>query len=174
MFISNNSISQIANDKTDFSLLITSSLLSTIGCIITIATYFLISDIKTMSRHIIVCISFADLITCLSNLSGIFTPKNITSKFCILQSFFGSTAILASFLWTTMLTFYLYMVIVKERLDYAKRMIIPWSHLLCWTIPLIINVVAVSTKNLGNDGDLDTAGWCWIKVNNGIDLFILV
>lgn len=159
-------ITKTANNEINRALMLTSSTLSTIGCVITIATYFLISDIKTMSRHIIMCISIADLVTCISNLVGLtIKPEthNVSSQACIVQSFFSTTAVLASFLWTAMLTFYLYMIIVKEQFEKAKRMIIPYSHLFCWAIPLLINVVAVATKSLGNDGDLTSAGWCWIN-----------
>ena len=173
MASSNDTISVTANDQINQGLMITSAILSTIGCVITIATYFLISDIKTMSRHIIMCISIADLVTCLSNMIGLtISPNRITSQPCVVQSFFGTTAVLASFLWTMILTIYLYMVIVKERFEKAKRMIFPFSHMLCWAIPLIINVVAMATSSLGNDGDLSSSGWCWIKMVNKGTRFI--
>ena len=100
------------------------------------------------------------------------SPNRISSQACIVQSFFGTTAVLASFLWTMVLTMYLYMVIVKERFESAKRMIFPFSHMFCWAIPLIINVVAMATNSLGNDGDLATSGWCWIKMVDDGTCFI--
>ncbi|XP_066912697.1 G-protein coupled receptor 157-like [Clytia hemisphaerica] len=163
----NDIFTDTANNAINTILLMSASLLSTLGTLVTITTYFFIKDIKTMSRHIIVCISVADLLTCLANLSGLLmspTKHNTSPVGCQVQSFLGTTAILSSFLWTLMLAVYLHMIIVEERIDQAKRLIIPWSHVICWPVPLIINVVALTTGALGNDGDQTSAGWCWIKV----------
>lgn len=156
-----------ANNEYNKAFLKAAATLSSLGSIITILTYALNKDIRTMSRHIIVCISVADLVTCMANLVGIFiipTTKNTTGAACQIQSFISTTAVLSSFLWTLMLSVYLYIVIVKERLKYAKNMVRPWGHLFCWLLPLGINVTALTTRNLGNDGDITTAGWCWIKM----------
>jgi len=154
-----------ANNHINPALLLTATILSTVGASITIGTYIFIKDIKTMSRHIIVCISIGDLLTCISNFSGILIPPtHKTKSLCEVQSFFSTTAVLTSFLWTLMLTVYLYTVIVRERIDLAKRIIIPWSHMFCWSIPIAINVIALTTGNLGNDGDETSAGWCWIRI----------
>lgn len=159
-----------SNNVTDYILVGVSSTLSVIGALIIILTYVFIKDIRTVSRHIIVCISVADLVTCLSNLSGLFiTPsKDLlrTPPACIVQSFFGTSAILSAFLWTMMLAVYLYIVIVKERPSTGKKVIIPFAHLLCWPLPLAINFFALGYGMLGNGGDITSSGWCWITARN--------
>lgn len=156
-----------ANGPINKTLLAMSTGLSGVGCLTILITYGLYKDIRTASRHIIICLSIADLVTVLANCSGLaIQPSTENDTFCIIQSFIGSTAILCSFLWTIMLAVYLYVALVCESQRLAKRMIWPWFHILCWSVPLIINIVALLKKRLGNNTDAGTAGWCWIKLTS--------
>lgn len=159
-----------ANGPINKTLLAMSTGLSGVGCLTILITYGLYKDIRTASRHIIICLSIADLVTVLANCSGLaIQPSTENDTFCIIQSFIGSTAILCSFLWTIMLAVYLYVALVCESQRLAKRMIWPWFHILCWSVPLIINIVALLKKRLGNNTDAGTAGWCWIKITSKND-----
>ena len=40
-------------------------------------------------------------------------------------------------------------------------------HLVCWVIPIGLNVYLYMSNRLGNSKDLDTGGWCWIHVHSG-------
>ncbi|XP_066927062.1 G-protein coupled receptor 157-like isoform X1 [Clytia hemisphaerica] len=143
--------------------LMVSTTLSVFGCLVIIATYALYKDIRSSSRHIIVCISIADLVVSLSNLAADFLPPAIHDA-CILQSFVSSTALLASFMWTLFLAIFLYISLVLEKPFTARALIHPWFHLVCWLLPLVINMVALCTRNLGNNNDLAVSGWCWIEI----------
>ena len=147
-------------------LLSISSGLSIIGSFLIILTYVLYKDIQTVSRYIIVCISISDLLTTLSNITGVFMTPDIGGEDtpCVLQSFVGSTAVLCSFLWTMMLAVFLYITLVKENLSLAEQLVWPWSHLVCWLIPLAINVCALCLRKLGNSHDDTSSRWCWIKI----------
>ena len=155
-----------AMDHVNSALMVTSSSLSIIGCIIIIASYISYKDIRTSSRHIIVCISIADFFVVSANLSGIFVPPHPekVDTFCILESFVGTTAVLCSFLWSMMLAVFLYITIVRGNVFLAERLIHPYFHLFCWLVPLTINVMALLLHVLGNSGDAATAGWCWIDL----------
>lgn len=158
-----------ANDWVNKTLAGVSTGLSMVGVSIIILTYLFIKEIRTLSRHIIVCISVADLVTCLSNVSGLLiTPDaTVSSLECKVQSFVGTTAVLSSFLWTMMLAVYLYVIIVKQMHSLGRRIIIPYSHVLCWCLPLAINIIAISFGALGNDEDNTSSGWCWISLYKG-------
>lgn len=153
-----------ANGLANTVVLCISSFLSVIGCLVIILTYKHYKEIRTASRHIIVCIAVADLINALSNVSGMLIVPTASGKDipCVTQSFIGSTSILCSFLWTVALALFLYLTIVVENQHLAKKLICPWFHLICWLLPLSINMLALHLGKLGNSTDADTAGWCWI------------
>ena len=161
----------IANGLPNKILLTVSAGLSIVGCILMISTYIVYKDIRTVSRHIVVCISIADLIVTTSNCMATAIRPEVDSVVtdidritCTIQSFVGTTAVLWSFLWTMVLAIYLYIDLVKGKQALGKRLIWPWSHLCCWLIPLAINMTGLLLHKLGNAGDRNTAGWCWISV----------
>ena len=161
----------IANGLTNQILLALSAGLSVLGCVLILITYICYSEIRTVSRHIVVCISIGDLLVTSSNCLAIaISPEvnSIVSEFdnvsCTLQSFVGTTAVLWSFLWTMVLAFYLYIDLVKGAQAFGKKLIWPWAHLFCWLIPLGINLAGLFLHKLGNSADRNTAGWCWISV----------
>jgi len=124
-----------------FIALLVSTSLSILGSLVVIITYALYKDIRSSSRHIIVCISIADLIVSI-----------------------GSTANLCSFMWTLFLAVFLHITFVQEKPAKARALIHPWFHLLGWLFPLAINVVALCTRNLGDNNDRAVSGWCWIRI----------
>ena len=160
-----------ANGLTNDILLAASAGLSILGSIMIIATYTFYREIRSVSRHIVVCISIADLLVAISNCSSIVispivdsSTTDINQTACTLQSFVGTTAVLWSFLWTMTLAIYLYIDLVRGNQQLGKSMVWPWAHLVCWLLPLAINVVALYLEKLGNSGDRNTSGWCWISV----------
>ena len=144
-------------------VLLASTILSTIGCLVIIVTYFLYKDIRSTSRHIIFCISVADLIVSLSNLSADLLNPTMEEA-CVVQSFVGSTFLLSSFLWTLSLAIFLHISLVLGKPSTATALVHPWFHLVCWLLPLAINMFALITDNLGNNRDLAVSGWCWINI----------
>lgn len=161
----------ISNGLPNVILLGISSISSVIGSLVVMITYFLYKDIRTVSRHVVVCISISDLTVTFFNFLALLMSPEIDSGLtldnlitCQIQSFVSTTAVLWSFLWTMVLAVYLYCVLVKENTRLAKNIIWPWAHLFCWILPLAINVTALFLGKLGSSGDRNTAGWCWINV----------
>ena len=145
----------------------TASILSVLGSCIIILTFILFKDIRTPSRHIIVCIAISDLISSLSNCAGLFRKGNTA---CVIQSFVGSASILSSFLWTMFLAVFLFATVVLENPYLGKRLIFPWFHLVSWSLPLAVNIAAAVLKVLGNNEDQGTGGWCWIKLGKWVPI----
>ena len=161
----------IANGLTNDILIAVASGLSILGSILIISTYAGYREIRSFSRHIVVCISIADLLVASSNCFSIIITPVIDSQItaldktaCTLQSFVGTTAVLWSFLWTMTLALYLYIDLVRGNQQLGKAIIWPWAHLVCWILPLAINIAALLLNKLGNSGDRNTSGWCWISV----------
>ena len=156
-----NETEAVSQALTNKIIVTTASILSVLGSCIIILTFILFKDIRTPSRHIIVCIAISDLISSLSNCAGLFIKSNTA---CVIQSFVGSASILSSFLWTMFLAVFLFTTVVLENPYLGKRLIFPWFHLVSWFLPLSINITAAVLRELGNNQDLGTGGWCWIKL----------
>ncbi len=104
------------------------------------------------------CISFT------GDIFGTFTPENPINpqdSTCVAQSFITNTASITSFCWTATLALYLYITIVKNRLSLGRRML-PWFHVLNWSLGPVINIIALTQKMLGSSANELTGGWCWI------------
>ena len=151
---------------TNKAIFVISATLSVFGSLLILITYNVYKNIQTQTRHIIACLSLADLVSVIANLSGVFMePSHERPDLkCILQSFIGTTAVFSSYLWTMLLAIYLYMGIVKDNLGILEELLHPWFHLLCWLLPLGINVAALCMNMLGNSGDHTSSGWCWIEL----------
>ena len=147
-----------------------SAVLSVFGSLLILITYNAYKNIQSPARHIIACLSLADVITVLANSYGVFTkPNQYGGVTCILQSFIGGGAAMSSYLWTVVLAIYLYVGLVKDNSEILEKLLHPWFHLLCWLLPLGINIVALSMNKLGNGSDRISSGWCWIKISSNKD-----
>ena len=150
---------------------------SIIGCLIIIVTYFMYKDIRTPSRHIILCISIADFVAAVVNFLVKFAdmPDNeIELNLCIIQSYVSSIATLCSFFWTVALSVFLNILIVQKDALFADWLMYRFFHPICWLIPVIINLFALFYHKLGNSYDFVASGWCWIQLElNGIYLVIV-
>jgi len=144
-------------------LLESSTFLSMVGCLLIIGTYVMYKDIRTPSRHIIVCISISDFIVAMLNFMISFAdfPSNgISENICILRSYLGSIALLWSFLWTMALSIFLNILIVQKNPQLADSLIHKVFH-----PALVINLVALCSNKLGNSYDMVASGWCWIALD---------
>ena len=142
--------------------------ISILGCLLIITTYALYKDIRSPSRHIIVCIGISDMFLAMANIYASFGIDHRDLYFqteCKIQSFIGTTSVMSSFMWTMMLAIFLFISLGQENPTLAIRLIHPWFHLLSWLLPLAINLVAIFLGKLGTNDDKAAAGWCWIWMN---------
>lgn len=157
------SFEEEANASTNRILTTISGSLSILGSSFIIVTYFLWKDLRSTSRKILGYISFADFCLAASALEGVWRPEMTSSDIlCKAQSFVTTTASLWSFFWTTFLAVFLYMIVVKKKRREAEIMFKVF-HVFGWGIPLVIVGIALGKHKLGNDLDIVTPGWCWIK-----------
>ncbi|XP_066927061.1 G-protein coupled receptor 157-like [Clytia hemisphaerica] len=164
----NDMLSELFKFHAQIIIVLTCSL-SILGSILIITTYALYKDIRSPSRHIIVCISIADMFQAMANLYSAYFVNQKDEHFmenCIIQSFVGSTAINCSFMWTMMLAIFLFISLDREKPSLAIRLIHPWFHLISWLIPLFINLLALFLRKLGDNYDSASAGWCWIRMDD--------
>ena len=170
-------------------LAILSSSASIIGCFLIIITYVCWKDFRTTARSILMFISIADLLTATGYVVGsaiylhfeIYKTRKLNKNTCDLtsnqsasytqacewQSFVTTTSSIASFFWTTILAFYLYMTIVYKMYRCVRRLM-PLIHLVSWGVPLVLCIVAMtrSTKWLGPSLDDTSVSWCFVACNH--------
>ena len=156
-----------------------SSSCSIISSLFIIFTYFIWSDIRSVSRQIIVFLSLADFFTALGYVIGssnylqhYHSQHNTTSgnvnvsceqftRVCVLQSCITTWSSMASFWWSTFLAFHLYITIVKEKVVLAGKLF-PVYHVLAWITPLIITAVLLGKDELGYSS-VAVSTWCYIR-----------
>ena len=155
-----------ANALLNRILITVSASLSVLGTTLIIGTFIAWKDLRSTSRRILVYISIADLLITASNLFGVWRRHKRSDNICIAQSFISTCASLWSFFWTTFLAVFMFTTVAKKQRHKAEIMLKVF-HAFGWGIPLIIVGTALGLKKLGNDKDLFTSGWCWIK--SGLD-----
>ena len=161
------------------------STLSICGALLIILSYLCFKNIRTKAREVLLHLSMADFGVGSTNLIGgiinygslIQTCHNHTRHnlsyplscvslvdLCKVQAFFAEFFTLASILWTLLLAFYVYTLV----LDPSRKLslwIVRFGYLVCWGMPLFVSVWLVSTKKLGKT-KIGGAGWCSLKAEN--------
>lgn len=152
---------------------IVSCTLSVIGSFVIIYIYARWRDLRTGSRSIITFLAIADLVTASGYLMGSVnyiyhygneenTPECLQfHTVCQIQSFITTTSSICSFAWTLFLAAYLYLVIVRAKINSANRLI-PVCHVVAWGLPLVITLPLLITGKLGYS-PYAASNWCFIK-----------
>eukprot|EP00118_Oscarella_pearsei_P027092 m.1010 g.1010 ORF g.1010 m.1010 type:complete len:388 (+) comp5454_c0_seq1:129-1292(+) len=152
--------------------------LSTLGCLTIVITYMAYPNLRTMTRKLLVYLSFADYFVAVGNVIGaVFQCRVLapTSHAGEIQSFVNTFATMCSYFWTTFFAVYLYVVIVKGNVNLADKLV--WMfHVVGWLLPAAVTTAAAVKGKLGctkgangntSEAGLadDTGGWCWIKLD---------
>ena len=160
---------EYASSAENRGFVIAACLLSAFGSLAIILSYICWKDIRTTSRKILLFLSLSDFLIAISNLLGLQTSikKNLSDPFndlCVTQSFITNSVSIMSFLWTLTLALYLYTAIILNKQELGKRLL-PYCHVINWTLGPIINGIGLRYKMLGYSADALTGGWCWIYHN---------
>lgn len=158
-------------------LAIFSSSASIIGCLLIIIIYVVWREFRTTARTILLFISIADLFTATGYVIGsavylhykVYTidlgmDSRLHSGYntsCKSQSFVTTASSVASFFWTTVLAFYLYMTIVHKMYKFVRRLM-PLIHVISWGVPLVLCSVALARDWLGPSLDDTSVSWCFV------------
>jgi hypothetical protein len=102
---------------------------------------------------IITLISFCDCIANASILNGVPNDRG----WCVLQALVGQFFFPASWIWTTILTYLLYSLVVHGKISMPE-----WQmHAITWGICILITVLPLTTSTYGRNTDDDD--WCFIQ-----------
>ncbi|XP_045161541.2 G-protein coupled receptor 157-like [Mercenaria mercenaria] len=157
------------------SLTLLSCSLSIFGSFVIIITYLNLQQIQNFTRKLLLSLTVADLLTAVGNLIGSVRYFALRSKangcelvqvsdsVCIVQSFITTFSSMASFFWTTVIALHIYMQIARESPGMRTGLMLLGYQVMCWGIPGIITVTALSLEVLGSDDSVGTGSWCWIR-----------
>lgn len=151
---------------------IVSSGFSCLGSILIVVTFFALKDMRSGAQKIITCLAIADFVSAAGYIVGSANflthfnktdpgECNVFQKLCEAQATFTSWSSLVSFLWTAILAFYFYLIIVYRRVQVAARLM-PLYHIIAWGTPLLIVVPLVATHHLGY-APYAASNWCFVK-----------
>lgn len=153
----------IGNSLVNRILVTITCFLSLLGALLIIATYIFWKDMRSCSRKILVYISISDSVVAASYMFGVLLPENANSTACVTQSFLSTAANLCSFFWTLFMAIYLYAAVARQT---PAHNFLWFFHVIAWGLPLFIVVLAWERGVLGNDRDIYSSGWCWIRVRD--------
>jgi hypothetical protein len=105
---------------------------------------------------IITLISLCDCIANASVLNGV--PSD--PDWCVLQAFAQQCFYAASWLWTAILTYLLYSMVL-----YGKISLLEWQmHLIVWTLCITASVVPLATSHSYDITQNPDDDWCWVQL----------
>ena len=146
--------------------------LSILGSLLILYTYVRWKDVRTGSRSIITFLAIADFFTALGYVIGSVNyivhfgdtggtqPCRVFQQVCQVQSFLTSTSSLSSFAWTAILAVYLYLIIVKAKINLAYKLM-PLYHVIAWLLPILITLPLLCVGRLGYSS-YAASNWCYI------------
>ncbi|XP_052820861.1 G-protein coupled receptor 157-like [Mya arenaria] len=136
--------------------------------------------IRNFIRELLICLTVSNLFHIAADVFGAFMyylyvepdvkwrpfTKDVTvDDLCVAQSFVSSYAPFTEFLWTTVISVYYCSMLlrfewVSNLSTRCGRVIL---HTVCWGVPGIVCVVALSMGVFGSTDTLYTGPWCWIR-----------
>lgn len=115
---------------------------------------------RVRANNIIFYIAINNFIASLGVLLGS-VPTGSAS--CWFQGLTSNINYLSSALWSTMITYQLYMICVKRTNVYISNNV----HILCWGLPILVGLLPLTTNTYGNpDENIANGGWCFITATS--------
>ena len=168
-------------------------IMSILGSFLIIFSYILFKDIRTKARLILFHLSLTDLGVAVSNFVGdvvrferfytsnhtVTSPGSVPKFFCEAQAFCALYFTISSILWTSILAFYMYFLVLEKRHSFV-RLYMYGSYVICYGIPLLVCIWMIHDKRLGY-APYNASGWCTLNIQNRMndiitstDIFIAI
>lgn len=155
------------NDLTPYALVV--FILSILGSLFIILSYWKFVELRDQLLKCVLFISISDLIYTVVFFICFFLPLSqdgVMDFPCYFEAIFLEQFIIASWFWPACFALQLYLHIVRgikvERFRYF--------HLVSWGIPLLCNIVLLSTNSFSLPNS--TTGWCWIDTDKVAFVFV--
>ena len=152
-------------------------LLSILGSIFVIGTYYAYRDLRTRARLILLMISIGDLINALAYgiafIYSIFERKfafcyynkpKYEISICVLQATFSNFSNNSSIIWTALLGVHITQLFFRsKRMIFINNKCFILISLFAWGIPLIVALLGLILNIFGPGSPNVTVGWCFIS-----------
>jgi hypothetical protein len=140
-------------DNPDNGATIISAVFSCFLSLLVVVTFLLFKRLQSkLFMKLITLISVCDLIANASQLNGLPT----TRPFCVLQGVVQQFFYPASWLWTAVMTYLLYSLVVDGKISLSE-----WKmHLIVWGICTAITILPFTTSTYGHQEGI--IYWCWV------------
>jgi hypothetical protein len=130
---------------------------------VALTTLYPVENRKKVGKSLLFWLSLSDFITSCVYFIQISNHSNGNTSFCKAIGLLGIFFPVSSFLWTDLVAYYLFSVIVQRNqsdptLNWEARM--KYCHLLAWGVPVVIVMIVGLAGKAGKD---DGNAWCWIK-----------
>ena len=156
---------------TSIVIAILSDVAACVGSLAIILLYITWKDLRRGAQSIITWLAIADLCTAVSYISGDVVVlyyyeaqgrdcDSLCENLCRITTYLVFCSITASFLWTAILAFHFYLILVckSTRLDLAT----PLYHVIAWGLPVLIGLIFLSTETFPY-APFVSGVWCFIE-----------
>lgn len=157
-----------------------SNSLSFVASIAMVAIYIAWKDLRKGAQSIVTFIAIADFFTAAAYFAGciniMLTSYNETSRskcrifltVCEIESYVMTCATMSSYLWTLILAFHLYLVVVKGSGNLANKLM-PVYHVTGWGLPVAVTFPLLFVGKLAY-APFVAAVWCYLESSVNHDL----
>lgn len=127
-------------DKAYAGIAIVMASLSILSCFVIFSVLAGFKSLRTNGRTLLVCLTIANLLSCISSIISaslaVFTPDltYVTFPACAAASAISIVSNVCGYLWTCIISIYIYLCISWKKVDFADR-IKGLYHLICWGFP---------------------------------------
>ena len=136
---------------------LTSSILGIFGCLFIITVFFSFKELRRYANKLIVVLAFFDILNNVGFLIPTIYPDGVQ---CVAQSIIISIGSTSSILWTCIISYSLYKIIVKN--DDSIKNYYEFQVVAVLLISVALAIVPFVTGTIGK-----TSGWCWIRKTDG-------
>ncbi|XP_050400402.2 G-protein coupled receptor 157 [Patella vulgata] len=149
-----------------------------------ISCYLLYKDIRSTGRKLLVCLSIANFFLGISGILQaatyfksltLFDEKNIL---CQAASFLFVYSSICSFLWTDIISFYLFLSVVMRDISVGNKLVI-FFHVFCWVMPAIVALASGVSDIYGYDVSFVLKSkrpvYCWVsdRIENEVQWYYM-
>lgn len=154
------------SDIHEYISILVSSLLSLFGCTFILFLYYKYNELQGPAYKLISILAIIDIFHCIAFIIPTYNEDR-KSILCICQAISITAITLASILWTSVISIFLYIGVVKKK-PYEDKIL----KTLLFCIFLCLVVAFIPPLLSGFYEFTYKAGWCWIK-NDNLRFFVL-
>lgn len=136
------------------------SSVSLLGSSVIIAMFTYFKDLRGYGFAMICVLSIFDVINCISFLIPTYEANSDDSS-CVIQAALLSFSTTAGIIWSTIIAWSLYRIIVVSKTDLSKTLM--RNLIFTVVISSVVMIIPIITQSYGT-----VAGWCWIQFTGKI------